>query len=433
MYAADSRHRFRHRIRPALGFDAADPGSGQAPQNLGHPGHESGPCQCPRQGRTAALETDRRLRLPAERIPAGRGHPGRGPVRQDRSAQGKRRSDPGPGKALPDDPHRSRGSHDALDGKIFDKNDPFLKTHTPPWEFNCRCWLEEITAKEAGDNVEPLTKPEDVCVESESGFAFDPEEGLGTFDLTGIKDDAFREDTAEQLESRFEMSISPDGKYASLPTDTEKIEREPNVVGEKVQKAVEVLKKSGHIKTVDFSRTPESASENVKKASDRIAQRVEEYGLDVSYVGTHYHSRDMGKTGLNPDTVFETRERNGRTEFVFNEKLLANPLLLENIRYSAETGYHPEGCNSIAAYADHDIAHLLFHKARMDENVSFMSWINLLYHRRSFVETHISGYAAGCIDREDIPEEQRKILFAQEVLAECWASVKNSSVSAENS
>ena len=95
---------------------------------------------------------------------------------------------------------RTRGSHDALDGKIFDKNDPFLKTHTPPWEFNCRCWLEEITAKEAGDDVQPMTKPEDVRVESESGFVFDPEEGLGTFDLTSIKDAELREKTRDGVE-----------------------------------------------------------------------------------------------------------------------------------------------------------------------------------------------------------------------------------------
>ena len=98
---------------------------------------------------------------------------------------------------------RTRGSHDALNGKIFDKNDPFLKTHTPPWEFNCRCWLEEITAKEAGDNVEPLTKPEDVRVESESGFSFDPEEGLGTFDLQSVKNPEVRGDIREQAEIEF--------------------------------------------------------------------------------------------------------------------------------------------------------------------------------------------------------------------------------------
>jgi len=45
---------------------------------------------------------------------------------------------------------RTRREHGDLDGKIFHKDDPFLNTHTPPWEFNCRCWLEEITAKEAG-------------------------------------------------------------------------------------------------------------------------------------------------------------------------------------------------------------------------------------------------------------------------------------------
>ena len=50
---------------------------------------------------------------------------------------------------------RSRDGHKELDGKNFHKDDPFLKTHTPPWEFNC-CWLEEITAKEAGRESEKV-------------------------------------------------------------------------------------------------------------------------------------------------------------------------------------------------------------------------------------------------------------------------------------
>ena len=322
---------------------------------------------------------------------------------------------------------RTRGSHDALDGKIFDKNDPFLKTHTPPWEFNCRCWLEEITAKEAGDNVEPLTKPEDVRVESESGFVFDPEEGLGTFDLTSIRDDALRKATAEQLESRFEMAVSSDGKYASLPTDTEKIEREPNVVGEKVEKAIQPLKRSKHIQTADFSRTPEGAAENVGKAANRIALRTEEYGLDIPYVGTHYHSRDMEKTELNPRTLFETRERNGRTEFIFNERMLADPELASKMKEAAEAGIHPKSVNTIEAYADHDIAHLLFYKARMDENVVFMKWMKFLYHHPFLTSNLVSKYPMCCTEREDLSEKQKDLLFAQETLAECWASAKNSS------
>lgn len=85
---------------------------------------------------------------------------------------------------------RTRGEHAHLDGKIFRKDDPFLKTHTPPWEFNCRCWLEEITEKAAGKTPELIQKPtpqEEVKVESRSGFSFDPEHAFEVQDLGDIQ------------------------------------------------------------------------------------------------------------------------------------------------------------------------------------------------------------------------------------------------------
>ena len=81
---------------------------------------------------------------------------------------------------------RSRSSHADLDGKIFRKDDPFLRTHTPPWEFNCRCYLEEITEKEANKTpalIQKETPMDQVRVESSSGFAFDPAHAFEEFDL----------------------------------------------------------------------------------------------------------------------------------------------------------------------------------------------------------------------------------------------------------
>ena len=72
---------------------------------------------------------------------------------------------------------RTRSEHAHLDGQIFHKDDPFLKTHTPPWEFNCRCWLEEISEREAGrtpDLIQPPTPADKVTVDSKSGL-----EGVG--------------------------------------------------------------------------------------------------------------------------------------------------------------------------------------------------------------------------------------------------------------
>ena len=53
---------------------------------------------------------------------------------------------------------RTRSEHAALDGKIFCKDDPFLRTHTPSWEFNCRSYLEELTEKAAGKTPEKIQK-----------------------------------------------------------------------------------------------------------------------------------------------------------------------------------------------------------------------------------------------------------------------------------
>lgn len=85
---------------------------------------------------------------------------------------------------------RTRSEHADLDGRIFHKNDPFLRTHTPPWEFNCRCYLEEITAKEAGktpDLIQPETPEDQVTVDSKSGFSFDPEHAFEQHDVSHLQ------------------------------------------------------------------------------------------------------------------------------------------------------------------------------------------------------------------------------------------------------
>ena len=97
-----------------------------------------------------------------------------------------------------------RSDHQQYDGMIFDKNDPWLRTHTPPWEFNCHCQLEEITAKEAGKTPElirPPTPADKVTVDSKSGFSFDPEHVFEEFDMSAIKEPEQRRATYRQMES----------------------------------------------------------------------------------------------------------------------------------------------------------------------------------------------------------------------------------------
>ena len=101
---------------------------------------------------------------------------------------------------------RTRSEHADLDGKIFRKDDPFLLTHTPPWEFNCRCWLEEVTEKEANQTPELIQAPtpaEDVTVDSKSGFHFDPAKAFEEFDVSAVKDPETRANVMDYMTDRF--------------------------------------------------------------------------------------------------------------------------------------------------------------------------------------------------------------------------------------
>ncbi len=78
-----------------------------------------------------------------------------------------------------------RPSHKALDGMIFDKNDPFLRSHWPgAWDYNCRCWGEECTAARAAKLGGPVRMAQEVEFDNESGFRFDPGAAFSVNDLT---------------------------------------------------------------------------------------------------------------------------------------------------------------------------------------------------------------------------------------------------------
>lgn len=116
---------------------------------------------------------------------------------------------------------RTRSEHAHLDGRIFRKDDPFLRTHTPPWEFNCRCWLEEITAKAAGktpERIQKPTPPKKVTVDSRSGFVFDPATVFEEFDLSGVRSAEERGNIREAAEIEFgdQMSFGKENAEAKF-------------------------------------------------------------------------------------------------------------------------------------------------------------------------------------------------------------------------
>ena len=49
---------------------------------------------------------------------------------------------------------RVRDAHAKLDGVILPADDPFWKDHYPPWDFNCRCLVVQLTNEDAQDEVD---------------------------------------------------------------------------------------------------------------------------------------------------------------------------------------------------------------------------------------------------------------------------------------
>lgn len=98
-----------------------------------------------------------------------------------------------------------RRSHQHYDGMIFDKKDPWLRSHWPPWEFGCNCRLENCSAKKAGKHPNRIQKvsPPEVAerVYSESGFKFDPQKAFDEFDMGCIRDQEQRRDVYRQMAS----------------------------------------------------------------------------------------------------------------------------------------------------------------------------------------------------------------------------------------
>jgi len=85
---------------------------------------------------------------------------------------------------------RVRASHAALDGKVLRADDPWWKTHYPPWDWGCRCIvvpLDEEDAQAAGIS----THAEMPTPERSGTFTFDPSDAAIDLDaLREGRDDA---------------------------------------------------------------------------------------------------------------------------------------------------------------------------------------------------------------------------------------------------
>jgi len=85
---------------------------------------------------------------------------------------------------------RVRASHAALDGKVLRADDPWWKTHYPPWDWGCRCIVIAIDEEDA--KMYGISKSGDMPQPERSGsWSFDPSDaGISLDALTKGRDDA---------------------------------------------------------------------------------------------------------------------------------------------------------------------------------------------------------------------------------------------------
>ena len=217
------------------------------------------------------------------------------------AAEWKRMHDPDAMKVYPyvryhaRSDNRTRSEHAHLDGRIFRKDDPFLATHTPPWEFNCRCWLEEITDREAGktpDLIQPPTPADKVTVDSKSGFQFDPAHAFEKFDGNSIHDPEGRANVIDQMAQRF-PEVTKD-IYASNGKgylEGRSAELKRRVAAESSSK-VFPKKPKEFLKGEELAKAETEARKTVlPEVMDAVDKKVDEIGKKALQPFKHYSSR----------------------------------------------------------------------------------------------------------------------------------------------
>ena len=118
----------------------------------------------------------------------------------------------------------TRPEHKALDGMVLPVDDPFWKSHYPPWDYGCRCTVSGVTKSEADSlrgkksgegNLQLMSQKQKDEIPPPSGsYSFDP--SMMSLSVDGIRErihnDTLLRKFAQKMQNEKVNGLDPEGK-----------------------------------------------------------------------------------------------------------------------------------------------------------------------------------------------------------------------------